>query len=66
MKKYRFNPKKLVRNLFYLACISIFIWVFLSFLEILFHNMDSFTGNPYNYPDTNFFMVLINISKFWR
>ena len=58
-KKIRWNPLILIRNILLLLSILVFIWVTISWLQIVIFNT---TSNPYDhYSVWNFWLLISNL-----
>lgn len=48
--------KKVITAILYIACILFIVWVAISYINIISHNLDM---NGYTYPDWNFFTLFV-------
>lgn len=49
--------KRLFPKFFYVVIIAIFLWLILSYIEVISHNLDS---EFYNYSNWNCFVILLH------
>lgn len=58
-KKYRWNVKKFLSNIYTLVCMLFVSWVILSWIDVMIHN----TSGSYTYSNLNMFQFLMNHCK---
>ena len=56
MKRYRLNKGKFARFIFEVLCIAFIGWFFVSYLDVVIHNLQ----DGYNYPSWNLLANIFN------
>ena len=55
--------KKLFQGLILVLSTAMIIWVVTSYIEVISHNLDGMSGEPYTYSSTNLFKVMERVGN---
>lgn len=63
-RKFKFCPAILARNIFLIISVITFIWIAVSYAQVVIHNDDYIDyGIHYQYPEWNAFMLMTDLGE---